>query len=622
MSFDPRASTLVAGRYAVQKELARGGTADVFGVYDTNLKIHRALKVAARPTPQEARVWLRREFEFLSVHRSPFFPNCFDWLEAEGAIVMEYCPGYSLADPAVELKRHPTAVVAVARRLLLALEAVHSSSYVFRDLKPDNLIVPKQIGETWRLVDFGSLCPRGPQEQGLGTPGFAAPEIVSGASATPQSDFYSLGQCLKERFGTVPSPVTSELISALTAERPSQRPLHDKLQALLSVIWAIEAWATPGGVCFHCFAPLRSGPQLACDCPLRLDVASLQEASTAVVAWAERRGALSVAPWVLERTQGSEGLSPDQRVVLAGWHQGAGRADDALRVLSPAAQPESSPPPTTCAPLHLRLTYEVHGVERAVDDIRRWQAELVVTVEWCRNAAQILMRARRQADAKALLLDALKAHPEDGPCHALLARLLDGEERRQHMWAAAAGDPPDRRTVRMLAEDLVDEGRFDQAVALVRDALARLPGNEDFRVLLAELSIRRPESWPTLEADLRAWVTDSPSDKLLECLVDLYVRSERWARLLDSQLPHAQSPATRALVKLARIAASKDWTQLVSLNDFPWRLASGKRWISSIAEVYAQSVGSRRRAAAEAWLSRLPDEFAHLADSLRSLEDS
>ncbi len=94
---------VIAGRYVAQTLVGQGGTCDVFGVYDTELKVHRVLKVAARPSPQAARRWLEIEHAFLTDARESAFPACFDKLEVDGAavLVLEYCRGTFLAGAAL-----------------------------------------------------------------------------------------------------------------------------------------------------------------------------------------------------------------------------------------------------------------------------------------------------------------------------------------------------------------------------------------------------------------------------------------------------------------------------------------------------------------------------------------
>lgn len=91
--------------------------------------------------------------------------------------------------------------------ILLALEALHSKYIVYRDLKPENVL----IGEDGhlKLTDFGlakknvlddDVC-----KSFLGTPAYFAPEIVTKQGHTRQVDWYNLGVLLYELLvGTPP----------------------------------------------------------------------------------------------------------------------------------------------------------------------------------------------------------------------------------------------------------------------------------------------------------------------------------------------------------------------------------------------------------------------------------
>ena len=132
------------------------------------------------------------------------------------------------------------------------LQAAHLAGLVHRDIKPGNLLIGP--GGIVKITDFGishaaGSAPITSAGTLVGTPGYLAPERVSGAPATPASDLYSLGivayECLagappftglgvevalahRDRPvpalpETVPADVT-ELVTELTAKDPSERP--------------------------------------------------------------------------------------------------------------------------------------------------------------------------------------------------------------------------------------------------------------------------------------------------------------------------------------------------------------------------------------------------------------
>jgi hypothetical protein len=60
----------------------------------------------------------------------------------------------------LHVKRNPSAVLGMAIDVLELLEHLHSSGFVHRDLKPDNLIFILHT-QQWRLLDFGITATAG-----------------------------------------------------------------------------------------------------------------------------------------------------------------------------------------------------------------------------------------------------------------------------------------------------------------------------------------------------------------------------------------------------------------------------------------------------------------------------
>ena len=137
----------------------------------------------------------------------PGFYRC--WREEElFFLVTEYIPGQSLG----ELMRRrgrltQRQALRIGIRLAQGLCDLEERGIVYRDLKPDNVIVCED-GEL-KLIDFGCVCPRwdgelfSPRGEGLaGTYGYAPPEQMRlpdpEAEALPgaYSDVYALGRLL------------------------------------------------------------------------------------------------------------------------------------------------------------------------------------------------------------------------------------------------------------------------------------------------------------------------------------------------------------------------------------------------------------------------------------------
>jgi len=125
-------------------------------------------------------------------------------------LIMEYACGGSLADKlSLQPEENPGFDEDLARRyaseLLLALDHLHSTSVIFRDLKPDNVVLSSL--NQCMLTDFGLVKENFDVATGatsvVGSVGYAAPEIIRarGNSAAAVSydntvDWYSLGVCL------------------------------------------------------------------------------------------------------------------------------------------------------------------------------------------------------------------------------------------------------------------------------------------------------------------------------------------------------------------------------------------------------------------------------------------
>lgn len=81
--------------------------------------------------------------------------------------------------------------------IVLALEWLHDRSIVYRDLKPENVLLDSQ--GFVKLIDFGcAIKLRNPTFSIVGTPHYMAPEVILGNGYGTSCDVWSLGVCTYE----------------------------------------------------------------------------------------------------------------------------------------------------------------------------------------------------------------------------------------------------------------------------------------------------------------------------------------------------------------------------------------------------------------------------------------
>jgi len=203
-----RLRRLLAPQYTIERELAAGGMGVVFLGTDVLLDRRVAIKVL-RPDLSSRAGGQRftREARLLAKLQHPNIVAVHQAGEAEGIryFVMDYIDGRTLADRLTEGPLEPDAVTTLGRELLSALEAAHQSGVVHRDVKPANVFL---VGERALLGDFGIASVGDPSDPGdagltgsgqlIGTPAYMSPEQLTGAEASPRTDFYCVGLVLYE----------------------------------------------------------------------------------------------------------------------------------------------------------------------------------------------------------------------------------------------------------------------------------------------------------------------------------------------------------------------------------------------------------------------------------------
>jgi tRNA A-37 threonylcarbamoyl transferase component Bud32 len=194
-----------AERYEGWDELGHGGSASVVRTRSQATGEEIALKIFKHLSADE---WRRYQDEVRNAQRltspyivriySPFPRRTFAWIE------MEWVEGPNLRQ---ELERQAPQSLGVGRAMEIAvavaraLETAHAAGVVHRDVKPANILLPAGQRPVAKLGDFGlSRLTDAARltHTGLfvGTPQFAAPEVIEGGTAEAPADVYALGLCL------------------------------------------------------------------------------------------------------------------------------------------------------------------------------------------------------------------------------------------------------------------------------------------------------------------------------------------------------------------------------------------------------------------------------------------
>ncbi|MGH7569564.1 MAG: protein kinase domain-containing protein [Gemmatimonadales bacterium] len=224
-------STL-AGRYALERELGRGGMGIVYLARD--LRLERVVAIKLLPPDRAGDTALRDRFlrEARTAARLSH-PNIIPIHAVEEIddfvfFVMAYVHGETLG---ARIRREgalkPLDAARILREVAWALAYAHSQGIVHRDVKPDNILLEAPAGRAL-VADFGiarSVRAAGVSGAGemLGTPEYMSPEQASGDAVDGRSDLYGLGVvayfALAGRL-----PFTASSVPALLLQHVAQPP--------------------------------------------------------------------------------------------------------------------------------------------------------------------------------------------------------------------------------------------------------------------------------------------------------------------------------------------------------------------------------------------------------------
>ncbi len=195
------------GRYQVSRLLGEGAMGRVYLATDPELSRQVAIKVLRLDAAgnardayiarfrNEARAAARLQHSnVVTLHDTGVDPVLGPYL------VYEYVSGQTLRARINDGKLDPRAVVALARGIGAALDAMHTAGIIHRDIKPDNILIAPDGAV--KVTDFGIARVSDVQltrdGQFLGTPAYASPEAITRGVYTARGDQFSLAAVLYE----------------------------------------------------------------------------------------------------------------------------------------------------------------------------------------------------------------------------------------------------------------------------------------------------------------------------------------------------------------------------------------------------------------------------------------
>ena len=241
-------SAALAGQYALERELGRGGMGVVYLARD--LQLDRLVAIKVLPPALADDDALARFVREARTAAQLAHPNVVPVHRADRAggiafFVMGYVDGESLADRIRARGALPASdVVRWLREVAWALAYAHARGVVHRDVKPENILLERATGRAM-VTDFG-IARRAEADAltrsglVLGTAYYMSPEQVSGDALDGRSDLYSLGvvgfHALSGRLPFEGNAIGAVLVAHVTRPAPSLASVAPQVPAQVAAV--------------------------------------------------------------------------------------------------------------------------------------------------------------------------------------------------------------------------------------------------------------------------------------------------------------------------------------------------------------------------------------------------
>ena len=469
----------LAGQYAIERELGRGGMASVWLARDLRLDRPVALKIL-HPELASA-IGVDRFAREVRTTAKLTHPNIVPVI-ASGVLTatdgsrlpwfaMPYIAGESLrarlereSQLPIELALH------ITEQLASALAVAHGLGIAHRDIKPENILL---AGDAAYIADFGiakALIETGEERLtstglAIGTPAYMSPEQASAGVIDARTDQYSLACVLYEMLCGEP-PFTGPTAAAIMARRFAETPRP---------VRTVRSTTPPAVE----RAMLRALERVPADRFATVSdfAAALRSTDTAEVGKPIGRRALSIATvsvlalcvaggWMFFRPRASHGRTPPSPEVVALYQRGVrgytrrtpDGARDAVAALSAALARDSNYADawSVLAKNYMRAQQRQYSLQGMTFDG--------------------MLRSALAATDRAIAIDSAASDP--WLTRAMVIRALDPTRvggRIQMLERAIALDSGNAEAWHQLANTRLESGESDRALSLWREAVRRQP---------------------------------------------------------------------------------------------------------------------------------------------------